>query len=663
MKNLINSCLTASLLIGSYCASSAAERISEDVLKDKIAGAWIGQMVGNIYGLPFENKFVAEPASESRFPFGYTKNLDKLEKYNGAFSDDDTDVEYIYLTLMEKYGIEPTYANMRDGWMYHIRDRVWLANRAALGAMHLGYTPPFTGQQDLNPHWYQIDPQLINEIWAYTAPGMTAYAVAKSDWAARITSDSWAVQPTALYGAMYAEAFFESDIKKLIEKGLKYLPADDRYTLGVKKCLELFKQYPNDWVKSRQIIADEFYVNEDPMTKTIWNADLNGLMGVLAMLYGHGDFQRTLDLSCAMGFDCDNQAATISGLLGVINGAKSLPADLTMPIKGWDKPFNDRYINITRYDMPDASIEDIINRTYNMALEVVKANGGNVKGGYVYINPKARFNPPLEFCVGPMPDLNVGQPTDYSFACTANRDYSWSIVAGNLPEGLSFNDGALYGTPEKAGKYDLTLRLAGNGKEMTKDFNIVVKPTNLAMQADTIYANVRELNEAVLDSCWITFGKPMYAKTVDVINDGVKKGAGSVFYSLAAKTKGPKIDYFGYGWDTPQTINLIEFNTGCLEEFGGWFTDLNIQYLDENGHWRNVTSYTSTPALPSTDIVFFQPHFAQYLLEFPTVTTKGVRILLDTKEQAHWNKYTKNVSNFTSITELGVYNLPDNNAK
>ena len=54
--------------------------------------------------------------------------------------------------------------------MYHIRDRVWLANRAALGLMHLGFTPPFTGDENLNPHWYQIDPQLINEIWAYTAP-------------------------------------------------------------------------------------------------------------------------------------------------------------------------------------------------------------------------------------------------------------------------------------------------------------------------------------------------------------------------------------------------------------------------------------------------------------------------------------------------------------
>ena len=422
--------------------------------------------------------------------------------------------------------------------------------------------------------------------------------------------------------------------------------------------MELHKQYPNDWVKARQIIADEFYVNENPMTKTIWNADLNGLMGILAMLYGNGDFQRTLDLSCAMGFDCDNQAATISGLMGIIMGAKKLPADLTMPVKGWTKPFNDRYINITRHDMPDASIEDIINRTYNQAINVIKANGGAVKGNTVYINPKAKFNPPLEFCIGPNADLTVGQKAEFDFACTANRDYKWSVAKGELPDGMTFNNGLLEGTPTKAGKYDVTLTIEGNGKEISKEFNILVKPDNLAFKADTIYTNVRSVNDAVLDSCWLTFGKPMYAKTVDVIRDGVKKGAGSVFYSLASKSSAPKIDYFGYGWAEPQTIDMIEFNTGCLEEFGGWFSSLNIQYLDDRGRWRDVGQYTSTPQLPETDIVFFQPHFAQFVLEFAPVTTHGIRILLDTKYQYHWHKYTRGVSNFTSITELGVYNMP-----
>lgn len=634
----------------------SAQKISKTELKDKIAGAWIGQMVGNIYGLPFENKFVDEPAPESRFPFGYTKNIDKLQKYNGAFSDDDTDVEYIYLLLMEKYGVEPTYANMREGWMYHIRDRVWLANRATLGLMHLGFTPPFTGDENLNPHWYQIDPQLINEIWAYTAPGMISYAAGKSDWAARITSDSWAVSPTVLYGAMYADAFFCKDIRKLITRALKELPADDRYAIAVKEMIALYDKYPKDWVKARQIMAKKYYIDEPAMTKTIWNANLNGLCGILAMLYGEGDFQRTLDLSCAMGFDCDNQAATISGLLGVMYGAKSLPESLTKPIEGWEKPFNDRYINITRFDMPDASIEDMIERTYNKAIELVCAKGGKVKGDMVYVNPKAQFIPPMEFCIGPNPDLEIGQPTDYSFACRTNADFKWELVKGKLPAGVTFQNGKLAGTPTEAGKYPITLQLSANNQNsITKDFELLVKTKNIAPKADTIYANIRKLNEEVLDSCWITFGKPMYATNVEVINDGVKDGVGSVFYSLAAKSNLPKIDYFGYGWKEEHNINMLVLDMGCLEEFGGWFTSLNIQYLGNDGHWYDVGKFKSTPTLPETDIVFFQPPFAQYVLEFPAVKTKGIRVLMDAKVQEHWHKYTKNVSSFISITELGVY--------
>lgn len=633
----------------------AAQKISKEELKDKIAGAWIGQIIGNIYGLPFENKFVDEPAAESLFPFGYTKNIDKLQKYNGAFSDDDTDVEYIYLLLMEKYGIEPTYANMREGWMYHIRDRVWLANRASLGLMHLGFTPPFTGDINLNPHWYQIDPQLINEIWAYTAPGMVKYAVGKSDWAARITSDSWAVSPTVLYGAMYSNAFFCKDVRKLIVDGLKELPADDRYALAVKEMIKLYDTYPNDWVKARQIMAQKYYIDEPAMTKTIWNANLNGLCGILAMLYGKGDFQYTLDLSCAMGFDCDNQAATVSGILGVMYGASSFPAELTMPVAGWTKPFNNRYINITRHDMPDADIDDMIDHIYQKAIELVCAKGGSVKGDMVYINKKAQFVPPLEFCIGPNPDLEVGQPTHYSFACKTNEAFKWELIKGNLPDNVTFLNGKLSGTPSKAGKYPIELRLSSGNQAITKEFELLVKTPNIAQKCDTIYANIRTLNEEVLDSCWITFGKPMYAKTVEVINDGIKQGEGSVFYSLAQKSKLPKIDYFGYGWKEKQTISMLQLSMGCLEEFGGWFSSLNIQYLGDDNHWYDVGKFRSTPELPETDIVFFQPHFAQYVFEFAPVSTKGIRILFDTKVQDHWHKYTKNVSSFISITELGVY--------
>lgn len=631
--------------------------IEMSVLHDKIAAAWIGQMIGNMYGLPHEGKYVNAPGAE-KWPYGYSKSLDKLKKYEGAFSDDDTDVEYMYLLQMLKFGPEPTYVQLSKAWMYHIRDRVWLANRAALGLMHFGYTPPFTGMKDLNPHWFQIDPQLINEIWAVTAPGMVNYAAVKSEWAARITSDDWGVEPTIFYGAMYSAAFFENDIDMLIEIGKNALPENGRFKNTVTEMITLHNKYPK-WQDAWAEMAQKYYVNEPQMTKTIWNANLNGACAVLAMLYGEGNFQRTLDLSCAMGFDADNQAATVGGLMGVIYGMKGLPENLYLPIEGWKLPFNDKYINITRFELPDAKISQIIDSTLKMAINLVKQYGGSVSGRkgkeIVTINPNATFNAPLEFYVGPKPALEVGKAIDFDFYTSANKQYEWSLKEGNLPEGISFENGKIFGTPIKSGYYTISLWISDGKQNISKSFELLVRNQNIALTADTIFANVRELNNAVLDSCWFTFGKPIYAPNVNVINDGITYGEGQIFYSLAAKANIPKVDYYGFGWKTEQNISMIAFQSGCLEEFGGWFTSLNVQYLNDKGKWVSVSNLKMSPELPASDVVFIQPQNAEYILSFESVSTKGIRIIGDAAVAKHWNKYTKKVSGFTSITELSVY--------
>lgn len=649
----------SSFSIGDLTAQSTNKDITISELRDKIAGAWIGQMIGNIYGLPHENKYINAPGDDQKWPYGYTKNIDKLKKYKGAFSDDDTDVEYMYLLTMEKYGYEPTYEQMREAWMYHVRDRVWLANRGALGLMHYGYTPPFTGDKDINPHWFQIDPQLINEIWAYTAPGMVRYAAQKSDWAAHITSDDWGVEPTIHYGAMYAAAFFEKDINKLIEIGLKELPVDGRYAKTVRHMIDLHKKYPNKWQDAWKEMADAYYVSEPDLTKTIWNANLNGACGILAMLYGKGDFQHTLDLSCAMGFDADNQAATVGGLLGVMYGFKALPKDLYLPIEGWTKPFNDTYINITRHELPDASIQDMIDRMVKMTLQLVKEKGGKVTGKpgkeKITINTKAIFEVPLEFYIGPAPRMEVNQQVDHPFYSEGNKNYNWTLVAGVLPLGIKFEKGRITGMPTAPSKSKITIQLDNGKKSLQKEFELLVRNTNISASATSIIANVHTPNEAVIDSCWTTFGKSMYANNVDVIRDGKISGAGSVFYSIAAEAKLPKVDYYGYEWENEQSIDMLAFHTGGMEEFGGWFTSLNAQYKNEEGKWVGVQKTNITPPMPISDIIFIQPHFVEYVMTFDPVKTKAIRIIGDAMIQDHWNKYTKKVSGFTSITELSIY--------
>ena len=107
---------------------------------------------------------------------------------------------------------------------------------------------------------------------------MAEYAAGISDWAARITSDSWAVSPTVVYGTMYANAFFEKDMRKLIEGSIEFLPEGDRYKDIVRECLALYDKYPTDWYPARQEIAKKYWHEENTFSKTIWNAALNGAM-------------------------------------------------------------------------------------------------------------------------------------------------------------------------------------------------------------------------------------------------------------------------------------------------------------------------------------------------------------------------------------------------
>ena len=85
--------------------------IPVEVYEEKVYASWLGQMVGNIYGLVHENQYLEEPGPDS-FPYGYDYKpiewlgeppTNLLKKYEGAFSDDDTDIEYMYLLQMEKH--------------------------------------------------------------------------------------------------------------------------------------------------------------------------------------------------------------------------------------------------------------------------------------------------------------------------------------------------------------------------------------------------------------------------------------------------------------------------------------------------------------------------------------------------------------------------------
>ena len=205
--------ILATILFANCFTGLNFKKISEREHRGKVCASWLGQCVGNIYGLPHENVYIDSDGPEN-FPYGYGRSAKLLRKYSDSFSDDDTDIEYIFLLKMKKCGIEPTLLELDYRWMYHVRDRVWLANRAVLAAMYYVFLPPITGWKSLNSQWLQIDSQLINEILTVTSPGMVFYSSTKALWVGSIIDDDWGTAPTIFYGAIYFTAFIEKDIHK-----------------------------------------------------------------------------------------------------------------------------------------------------------------------------------------------------------------------------------------------------------------------------------------------------------------------------------------------------------------------------------------------------------------------------------------------------------------
>ena len=377
--------------------AQSLKKISRDELRDKISGYWIGQCVGNYMGFPFEGTYLEEsvPVFVDRY-YNFDDdttlaiNRNDLRGYclittnwlEGAFSDDDTDIEFVTLHAVEKYGLDISYPEITDMWKKHINRKIWCANRTARNLMSEGLIAPATGSKSNNENWYQIDPQLVNEIWSMFYPGMISKSAEMAEWGARITNDDWGTHPTVAYGVMYSAAVFEKDVKKLVDMAIKFIPESSPFHEGMKDVISWHKQN-SDWRVTRKLIFDKYYYYKKgdykaPVSDV--SSLSNGLLGIMAVLYGEGDFVKTTGIAVSAGLDCDNQAATCAGLMGVINGGSAIPSKLTLGLSdkpSWRVPFNDTYINFSRDDLPPfTKISDIVNRILAIAEEAIIANGG-----------------------------------------------------------------------------------------------------------------------------------------------------------------------------------------------------------------------------------------------------------------------------------------------
>jgi ADP-ribosylglycohydrolase len=353
--------LLAYLLLCTSLSRAADVEIRQDILEDKIRGGMLGQILGNLNGLPHEMKYIDKPGSVET----YTPSLP-----SGARTDDDTDIEWVYLVHIPETGsmILPP-KQITELWKKHINRGIWCSNLYARRLMDLGIEPPLTGHIALNP-WanFNISGSFLAETWALIAPGMPQTAAKIALNFTHVAIDGEPAQTTQFVTAMISTSFFERDINRIIDNGLSAVDPKSVIHPIVKDVRAWHEEHHEDWRATRLKIRDKYtHFNGEMADRNGY--ELNTAATIASLLYGRGDFEETLRMAFNFGWDADNNAATAGSILGVIKGR------VWMNTRGWD--IKDVYKNTTRDQMPDdETISSLGLRLSNVAQKAILENGG-----------------------------------------------------------------------------------------------------------------------------------------------------------------------------------------------------------------------------------------------------------------------------------------------
>ncbi len=353
--------------------------ISCEVLEDKIRGGLLAQILGNLNGLPHEMKYIDEPGNVET----YTPSLPE-----GAWTDDDTDIEWVYLVEMQRSGKRLlSYDRIRELWQRHINRRIWCANHYARQLMEIGIAPPLTGRVALNP-WsdFNISGQFICESFGLISPGMPRTAADTALHYTHVTIEGEPAQATQLFATMIATAFLVDDaaptaksLDRIVDAGLAAVDPKSEIHQIVTQVRQWCRENPSDWKKTRALVKAAYSHHNGEMRDRN-GYELNTASTIAALLYGGGDFVETLRLAFNFGWDADNNAATSATIVGVMRGRR------WMDRQGWD--IRDVYKNISRDEMPnDETITRFGDRLVEVAGRVIIERGGELhapKGRRVY---------------------------------------------------------------------------------------------------------------------------------------------------------------------------------------------------------------------------------------------------------------------------------------
>jgi len=346
------------------------------VLENKIKGGWAGQTIGVTFGGPYEFRFEGTFIGDYQ-PLPWSKDFLKKNMVDNPGLYDDLYMDLTFVDVFEKYGLDAPLDSFANAYA-HAGYMLWHANQSGRYNILNGIKAPASGRWENNPHADCIDYQIESDFAGLMCPGLPNAASAISNKIGHIMNYGDGYYGGVFVGAMYTLAFTTNDLPAIVEGALKTIPRQSDFYKCIRDVINWHKKYPNDWKQTwfevQRNWANDLSCPDGVFAPFNIDAKVNAAYVVIGLLYGGGDYTRTLEITTRCGQDADCNPSTAGGILGVVLGYDQIPAF-------WKAGLSD--IEDLNFKYTTISLNAVYKLSYKHALEIIKRNGGIVRDGQV----------------------------------------------------------------------------------------------------------------------------------------------------------------------------------------------------------------------------------------------------------------------------------------
>jgi ADP-ribosylglycohydrolase len=346
-------------------------------VEDKIHAAWLGRIAGCNLGKPVEmgTHWTSAHLKEylelaGAYPLlDYIPVLDPMpERFelrefwlettrgnvNGSARDDDIDYPILGLHLLEQHGKALSPEHVARAWLLLLPfEQVYTAERVAYRNLVHGLAPTEAATYR-NPYREWIGAQIRGDVYGWVHPGAPRSAALLAYQDACLSHTENGIYGEMWAAALVASAFTASTAREALESSLEHVPPRSRLAEVVR---DVMNQHSLGGTWEDALVHIQERYGHYHWVHTLNNAALV----VAALLWGEGDYARTVGLTVQGGWDTDSNGATTGSVAGVLLGTSGLPARFIDPL-------HDR-TRSALFGFDNSRISDLAARTVRLAVD------------------------------------------------------------------------------------------------------------------------------------------------------------------------------------------------------------------------------------------------------------------------------------------------------